>query len=86
MSFALRQLSRLLSQDTYSADLATGGSAASVLGSVVEVKVDGGLVRIATNRGALIARPADSLVVGQRVVVSSGVAYRAPVATQSFPV
>ena len=86
MSFALKQLSRLLSQDTYSTDLATGGNTASVLGSVVELNVDGGLVRIATHRGAVTARPADSLVVGQRVVVSSGVAYRAPVATQSFPV
>ena len=72
MTFALKELTRLLSQDS------------SVVGSVVGI--EGVLVRVATERGAAIARTLDTLAVGDRVLIKNGMATRAPVARQIFPV
>lgn len=72
MSFALKELTRLLVPD------------ASVIGSVVAI--EGVLVRVATERGAVNARTVDVLAVGDRVLVKNGMAFRAPVARHVFPV
>lgn len=72
MSFPIKELARLLAPDT------------ALLGAVVAV--DGGTVRVATERGAMTARTLDSLAVGDRVWVKNGIASRAPVARQSYPV
>lgn len=72
MSFALKELTRLLAPD------------ASVLGSVVGL--DSKVVRVATERGAVTARTLDTLAVGDRVLIKNGIATRAPVAHQSYPV
>lgn len=72
MTFALKELTRLLSQDS------------TVVGSVVGI--EGALVRVATERGAAIARTLDTLAVGDRVLIKNGMATRAPVARQIFPV
>lgn len=72
MTFALKELSRLLAQDQ------------TVVGSVVGV--DGAVVRVATERGAVMARTLDVLAVGDRVLIKNGLATRAPVAGQVFPV
>lgn len=72
MTFALKELTRLLSQDS------------TVVGSVVGI--EGALVRVATERGAAIARTLDALTVGDRVLIKNGMATRAPVARQIFPV
>lgn len=72
MTFALKELTRLLSQDS------------TVVGSVVGI--EGALVRVATERGATIARTLDALTVGDRVLIKNGMATRAPVARQIFPV
>lgn len=72
MSFALKELTRLLAPD------------ASVLGAVVGL--EGTLVRVATERGAVTARTLDALAVGDRVLIKNGIATRAPVAHQSYPV
>jgi hypothetical protein len=72
MTFALKELTRLLSQDS------------TVVGSVVGI--EGALVRVATERGAAIARTLDTLTVGDRVLIKNGMAIRAPVARQIFPV
>ena len=72
MSFALKELQRLVSED------------ATVLGSVVGI--DGVLVRVATARGAVTARTVDALVIGDRVLLQNGMACKAPVARLVFPV
>lgn len=72
MTFALKELTRLLAQDS------------TVVGSVVGI--EGALVRVATERGAAIARTLDALTVGDRVLIKNGMATRAPVARQIFPV
>lgn len=72
MSFALKELQRLVSED------------ATVLGSVVGI--DGVLIRVATARGAVTARTVDALMIGDRVLVQNGMASRAPVARLVFPV
>ena len=72
MSFALKELSRLLATDT------------SVVGAVVGI--DGAVVRVATERGAVTARTLDVVTVGDRVQIKNGIASKAPVAKQVFPV
>lgn len=72
MTFALKELTRLLSQDS------------PVVGAVVGI--DGARIRVATERGAAIARTLDTLAVGDRVLIRNGMATRAPVARQIFPV
>lgn len=72
MTFPLKELTRLLSQD------------ATVVGSVVSI--DGVLVRVATERGMVLARTLDVLSVGDRVLLQNGVAIKAPVAKTAFPV
>lgn len=72
MTFALKELTRLLSQD------------ATVVGSVVGI--EGVLIRVATERGAVNARTVDALVVGDRVLIKNGMASKAPVARHVFPV
>ena len=72
MSFALKELSRLL--------LPTQ----AVVGAVVSI--DGVVVRVATERGAVTARTLDAVAVGDRVQIKSGIATKAPVAKQVFPV
>jgi hypothetical protein len=72
MSFALKELTRLLAPD------------ANVVGSVIGI--DGVLIRIATERGAVTARTLDALAIGDRVLTKNGTASKAPVARQSYPV
>lgn len=72
MSFVLKELARLLTTD------------APVVGVVVAI--DGAMVRVATERGAITARTLDDLAVGDRVLIKNGIASRAPVAKQVFPV
>jgi hypothetical protein len=72
MSFPLKELARLLASDT------------ALLGAVVAI--EGAVIRVATERGAMTARSLDTLAVGDRVWVRNGIAMRAPVARQSYPV
>lgn len=72
MSFALRELGRLLA------------SATPVIGVVVGL--DGAIARIATPRGAVTARTLDAVTIGDRVRIENGIAIKAPVARQVFPV
>lgn len=72
MSFALKELSRLLAGDT------------PLIGAVVGI--DGAAVRVATERGAVTARTLDAVVIGDRVQIKNGIATKAPVAKQVFPV
>lgn len=72
MSFALKELSRLLATDP------------PVVGAVVGI--DGGVVRVATERGAVTARTLDAVAIGDRVQIKNGIATKAPVARQVFPV
>jgi len=72
MTFPLRELTRLLTQD------------AAVVGAVVGI--EGAMVRVATTRGAVMVRTLDALAVGDRVLIKNGMASRAPVARQSYPV
>ena len=72
MSFALKELSRLLATDT------------PVVGAVVGI--DGAVVRVATERGAVTARTLDVVVVVDRVQVKNGIATKTPVAKLIFPV
>lgn len=72
MTFPLKELTRLLSPDS------------SVVGSVVGI--DGAVVRVATERGAVTARTLDAVVIGDRVQIKNGIATKAPVAKQVFPV
>jgi hypothetical protein len=72
MSFALKELTRLL--------LPTQ----AVVGAVVGI--DGAVVHVATERGAITARTLDAVAVGDRVQIKNGIATKAPVAKQVFPV
>lgn len=72
MSFALKELSRLLATD------------APVVGAVVGI--EGSVLRVATERGAVTARTLDAVAIGDRVQIKSGIATKAPVARQVFPV
>lgn len=72
MSFPLKELSRLLAPES------------GVIGVVVGF--NGALVRIATEKGAVMARTLDQLAVGDRVVIRQGLAVRSPVARTVFPV
>lgn len=72
MSFPLQTLSQLLAPDT------------SVLGSVVAI--NGNAVRVATARGALQVHTVETLAVGDRVLIRNGMASKAPVARQIYPV
>lgn len=72
MTFPLKELTRLLARDT------------PVLGAVVGI--EGSLVRVATERGAMLARTLDTLAIGDRVLVRNGLATRAPVVRQAYPV
>ena len=72
MTFALKELASLLTQDT------------PTLGAVVGIK--GNFVRVATPQGAALVRTLDTLVVGDRVLIRNGLAMRAPVARQTHAV
>lgn len=72
MSFALKELTRLLAPEQ------------TVVGAVVGI--DGVVVRVATERGAVTARTLDALAIGDRVQIKNGIATKAPVARQVFPV
>jgi len=72
VTFALKELKRLLSTD------------ATWVGSVVSAQ--GVLIRVATERGAMTARTVEALAVGDRVLITNGIAANAPVARCVFPV
>lgn len=72
MTFPLKTLSRLLSSD------------ATEVGSVVAT--EGSAIRVATARGAVQARTVDDLAIGDRVLIRNGMAIKAPVARQTYPV
>ncbi|PPD34024.1 MAG: hypothetical protein CTY19_05835 [Methylomonas sp.] len=72
MSFALRELSKLLSTDS------------TVLGVVVSVETS--MIKVATATGAMTVKTLETLNVGDRVLISQGLARKAPVAQQTFPV
>ena len=71
MSFAISELSTLLAKDTQ-------------LRGVV-VAVQGGALRVATKNGALLATPVGSVVVGDNVTVTNGMAVKVPGAVNSYP-
>ena len=72
MTFPLKTLTRLLSSD------------ATEVGSVVAL--EGSAIRVATTRGAVQARTVDELAIGDRVLIRNGMATKAPVARQTYPV
>ena len=72
MSYPLKELSRLLAQDSS--------------GVGVVVGFNGALVRLATEKGAVLARTMEVLAIGDRVLLRQGVAMKAPAATAVFPV
>jgi hypothetical protein len=72
MSYPLKELQRLLAQDS--------GSVGVVVG------FNGVLVRLATEKGAVMARTLEVLALGDRVLLRQGVAMKAPAATEVFPV
>ena len=72
MSFALKEITRLLAPEQ------------TVVGAVVGI--DGAVLRVATERGAVTARTLDAVTVGDRVQIKNGIATKAPVAKQVFPV
>lgn len=72
MTFALKALTQLLAPES------------SGIGSVVGI--EGSLIRVATGRGAVMARTVDVLSVGDRVQIRNGMATRSPVARQVYPV
>ena len=72
MSFALRELSKLLTTDS------------TVLGVVVSIEPSE--IKVATAKGAMTVRTLETLIVGDRVLISQGLARKAPVAQQTFPV
>jgi outer membrane usher protein FimD/PapC len=72
MSFALRELSKLLTVDT------------TTLGVVVSVEPS--MIKVATAKGAMTVKTLETLIVGDRVLISQGLARKAPVAQQTFPV
>lgn len=72
MTFPLKALTRLLATES------------PEIGSVVAI--EGSVIRVATARGAVMARSVDTLAVGDRVQVSNGMATKSPVARQIYPV
>lgn len=72
MSFALKEITRLLAPEQMA------------VGAVVGI--DGAVLRVATERGAVTARTLDAVAVGDRVQIKNGIAIKAPVAKQVFPV
>jgi hypothetical protein len=72
MSFPLNELTRLIVPNR------------AVLGVVVGL--NGDLVRVATEQGAVMAQSLDTLTQGDRVVIRNGIASRAPIARLRFPV
>jgi len=72
MTFPLKVLTQLLAPES------------AEMGSVVGIQ--GSLIRIATARGAVMARTVDVLAVGDRVQVRNGIATKSPVARQAYPV
>lgn len=72
MTFPLKTLSRLLSSD------------ATEVGSVVAI--EGSAILVATARGAVQVRTVDDLAIGDRVLIRNGMATKAPVARQTYPV
>lgn len=72
MTFALKELARLLAPDQ------------TLVGSVAGI--EGAMIRVATAQGVVMARTLDALAIGDRVLVKNGLATRAPVARQVFPV
>lgn len=72
MSFALRELSKLLTADS------------TMLGVVVSVEIS--MIKVATAKGAMTVKSLETLIVGDRVLISQGLARKAPVAQQTFPV
>ena len=72
MTFPLKALTQLLAPES------------AEMGSVVGIQ--GSLIRIATARGAVMARTVDVLAVGDRVQVRNGIATKSPVARQAYPV
>ena len=72
MTFPLKTLTRLLTPES------------SEIGSVVGI--EGSVIRVATARGAVMARTIDTLAVGDRVQVRNGMATKSPVARQIYPV
>ncbi len=72
MTFPLKALSDLLTPTS------------DEVGSVVAIV--GGVIRVATARGAVQVRTVDVLTVGDRVWIRNGMATKAPVARQTYPV
>lgn len=72
MTFPLKALSDLLTPTS------------AEVGSVVAIV--GGVIRVATVRGAFQVRTVDALTVGDRVWIRNGMATKAPVARQTYPV
>ena len=72
MSFALRELSKLLNADS------------TTLGVVVSIETS--MIKVATSKGAMTVRTLETLVTGDRVLISQGLARKAPVAQRTFPV
>lgn len=72
MTFPLKALTRLLNPES------------AEIGSVVGI--EGSVIRVATARGAVMARTVDTLAVGDRVQVRNGMATKSPVARQVYPV
>jgi hypothetical protein len=72
MSFALRELSKLLTADS------------TMLGVVVNVETS--MIKASTAKGAVSVRTLETLTVGDRVLISQGLARKAPVAQSTFPV
>ena len=72
MTFPLKALTRLLNPES------------AEIGSVVAI--EGSVIRVATARGAAMARTVDTLAVGDRVQVRNGMATKSPVARQIYPV
>ncbi|TRZ64063.1 MAG: hypothetical protein D4S02_11380 [Rhodocyclaceae bacterium] len=72
MSFALKELSRLLTTPD------------TTVGAVVAI--DGVKVRVATTSGAMTVHAVETVSVGDRVLIRNGLARRAPTARQSYPV
>ncbi len=72
MTFPLKALTRLLNPES------------AEIGSVVAI--EGSVIRVATARGAVMARTVDTLAVGDRVQVRNGMATKSPVARQIYPV
>lgn len=72
MTFPLKELSRLLTQDK------------TLIGIVVEI--NNATIKVATPEGALTVPSPQNLKLGDRVLVRNGIATKAPVATHTFSV